>query len=1187
MSRFSLILRTLRYHWRTNLALLLGVIAGTAVVGGALVVGDSVRGSLRDMTLVRLGRIDHVLTGPRFVRQALASDLAAVPVFDMRFAAIAPAIVLTGSLEKPSGDASGVAARAGQVDLYGVEQAAWDLTEHGDIPPPAGDEILLSANLAQQLHVVSGDAVTLTVELPADIPRDSLLGKRDETSVQIPLRVKAVLPEQSGVGRFGLRPDQQLPRNAFMALVTLQEKLGLAGRPVSRRDRRELPPRVNALFVAAREPVHGSGSEASPTAEALSGLLRRAWRLEDFHLRIAPDEKFAYAALESERMILDRSVAGAAERAARKLKLRTSPALVYIANEMSVVRPPQPANPTGNVPAHSLYSVVAGLSASVFTSADEGPFGPYQFERAAPDQGLHDRPAPRPDGKGEILLNEWLAEDLKAEVGDTVRLTYYTVGSHGELPEIERLFVVKGILKLDDTIAADRGLVPEVPGITDVDSFDEWDSPFPMKTVTRRDDAYWSRYRATPKAFITLEAAQEMWENRYGDLTSFRFAAAPGQPLADTRTQFEAELLQELQPAEMGLAFQPVKFRGLQAASGTTDFGGLFFGFSFFLVLSAAILIGLLFRLGIEQRAANVGLLQATGFAPKQVRGLLLIEAFLVVTAGVGLGLVAAVAYASLMIHGLKTWWIGAIGTRFLEVHVVPASLAIGAAIAVVVAGVSVWWGLRSLSRVSPRALLAGVAQPAQTGVQIVGRRRRARVVAAASAGLALLLTVGVVTGLIPAVEAFAGFSWPTIAFFMVGMALLVAGIAAFGAWLDADRSSALRGAGVAGVARLGLRNSARNRSRSLLSTGLIASAAFLIVAIAAGHRNPAAEQPDPQSGNGGFTLVADSAVPVLYDPGTAEGREKLGLDDPASQAALQKMGTAIGFRVNPGENASCLNIYQTVQPTILGVPAEMIDRGGFKFIGAGSENPWPALRQAEPDGTIPVFGDMNTLQYSLHVGPGQTLELRDEFHQPVKVRIAGMLDGSVFQGVLLMDDAHFRRLFPSQVGARYFLIETPLENAEPLADRLESRLPGFDAERVADRLAGFLAVQNTYLSTFQALGGLGLLLGTIGLAIVMLRNVLERRAELALLRAVGFRSASLAWLVLSENALLLAWGLACGSAAALLAMLPHLLSTGADVPWKSLVLLVVGVFVVGMTAALAAVRSALRTPVLATLRGE
>jgi ABC-type antimicrobial peptide transport system permease subunit len=234
----------------------------------------------------------------------------------------------------------------------------------------------------------------------------------------------------------------------------------------------------------------------------------------------------------------------------------------------------------------------------------------------------------------------------------------------------------------------------------------------------------------------------------------------------------------------------------------------------------------------------------------------------------------------------------------------------------------------------------------------------------------------------------------------------------------------------------------------------------------------------------------------------------------------------------------------------------------------------------------------MNTLQYSLKVGVGAVITIRDEANREVKLRIAGMFDSGVFQGVLLMSDKHFLKLFPSRAGQQYFLVELndPSEAAvRNVSETLETKLSdfGFDAERVSDRLANFLAVQNTYLSAFQTLGGLGLLLGTIGLATVMLRNVVERRSELALLRAVGFRGSSVAWLVLAENAFLLLCGLGSGAASALLAMMPHLLSTGADVPWSSLAMLLAAVFSTGLAAAAFAVTEAVRTPLLAALRAE
>ena len=136
-------------------------------------------------------------------------------------------------------------------------------------------------------------------------------------------------------------------------------------------------------------------------------------------------------------------------------------------------------------------------------------------------------------------------------------------------------------------------------------------------------------------------------------------------------------------------------------------------------------------------------------------------------------------------------------------------------------------------------------------------------------------------------------------------------------------------------------------------------------------------------------------------------------------------------------------------------------------------------------------------------------------------------------------------------------------------------------------RLARFLAVQNTYLSTFQSLGGLGLLLGTLGLAAVELRNVVERRGELALLRAAGFRRRTLAGLLLMENAVLLLAGLGCGVLSALVAVLPHLISGVASIPWNSLAVTLALVLAVGVIAGLAAAGRVLRAPLLAALREE
>ncbi|MBC8113982.1 MAG: ABC transporter permease, partial [Candidatus Saccharimonas sp.] len=561
------------------------------------------------------------------------------------------------------------------------------------------------------------------------------------------------------------------------------------------------------------------------------------------------------------------------------------------------------------------------------------------------------------------------------------------------------------------------------------------------------------------------------------------------------------------------------------------------------------------------------------------------------------------------------------------------------------------WWALRQLNGLSLREQLAGVTEKEVDHTTQHRRAQKAARRATIAAVLALGLTAAIVVGVLPA----------TGAFFGVGILLLVASLSFLSAWLQgrgglsgshdpqhtsptrerglrADRTVSprlrvglvsesglsVRGRGAVAFSRLGLRNASRQRLRSVMTAGLIATATFLIVTVAAFRRDPTGERLDKKSGNGGFTLVAESSSPILYDINTAEGRKKLQIEaEPNSPAAAALVAmNVVPFRVKPGEEASCLNVYQTRVPTILGVPRSLIEEGRFAFapswMGGGSwkvlegrgtertkrtegsreakeptktnssSDSQPSTLDPQPS-TVPVLGDMNTLMFSLHKQVGQTIAIPNEEQPQHQLKVSGLFQDSVFQGVLVMSEDDFLTLFPEQKGFRYFLIEVPPELADAATTLLETELNayGFDVEPVAERLARFLSVQNTYLSTFQTLGGLGLLLGTFGLATVMLRNVLERQTELALLRAVGYRAGQVASLVLWENAFVLLWGLAAGTLSALIAVAPNLTSRGGDVPLGSLATLLAIVFATGMLAATIAVRAAVRLPIVTTLRGE
>ena len=136
-------------------------------------------------------------------------------------------------------------------------------------------------------------------------------------------------------------------------------------------------------------------------------------------------------------------------------------------------------------------------------------------------------------------------------------------------------------------------------------------------------------------------------------------------------------------------------------------------------------------------------------------------------------------------------------------------------------------------------------------------------------------------------------------------------------------------------------------------------------------------------------------------------------------------------------------------------------------------------------------------------------------------------------------------------------------------------------------RLAEFQAVENSYLAIFQALGGLGLLLGSAGLGIVVMRNVAERRNELALLKALGFSSSAVTWMVLCEHWFLAALGILTGTLSAIFAVAPSLASPGTHASLSGTVwLLVFLALSTGLWSWLAA-RLALRGPLLDALRSE
>lgn len=1124
-------LKNLRFFWKIHLAVALGAALATAVLTGAMTVGDSVRGSLHDLTLQRLGTIDDALVASRFFRQDLADDIAGNSRFQLHFSQVAPAVLLSGSAVNPASQLRGSSVTIVGAHPDFVEMAGnWSTRQRDSVQhwvkkskKQIFDPVVINQPLADQLSVKAGDQLLLYLQRQSDIHRESLFGSRDTEDVVRSLRltVAAILPA-SGLGRFGLHASQVATPNAFVELAVLQKALDKTGQ-------------VNALFVS-RKPDN-DGNE-------LSKILAEEAQLPDLGLKIKPAG--SALSLESLEFVLQPDIANLVAETAGELGLETNPVYTYLANRLVVQSKLTP------------YSTVAAVD----------------WQKSAADFAVITGKLPINSGDQSLVLGKWLADDLQVTVGDQLKMVYYSVDTHESLREDSLTLPVAAVVAMSG-FAADRGLTPDFPGIQDAENIFDWDPPFPVNLdlIRDKDEKYWDDFRATPKAFIGINAGQKLWSSRFGDHTSLRITR-PGSAISSGDiASLDQALRKKISPGQSGLAFLPVKEEGLAASAGATDFSQLFIGFSYFLIIAAALLVGLLFRLSVEQRAGEIGVLTSTGYTLAKIRRSLLSEGAVVAAAGCLLGLLGAYVYGHLMITGLRTLWVGATGTSFLRYHALPATFISGFCISLLIAVLAIFFTVWRLRKSSPIQLMRG---DLSSGKQFSGKFSRRLMIGSGFVAIGLLL-----------MAIFSGFEASSGIFFGLATMLLICGLSAIALLFAGHGLSQTPFDSLTGIS---MRNLARRPGRSMLAVALVASACFVIVAVGAYRKDFRKEVLDKNSGSGGFALVAESDIPVPRNLSIAS--ERMAMDVQQEKDSLWHDSQLYGFRLRTGEDASCLNLYQPRNPRILGVPDDFVKRGGFSFLATIDptvENPWTLLGAANDQDVVPGFADANSAQWIMHIGLGDTLTVINEDGASVRIRLVGLLATSIFQSEVLIAENAFMQKFPESSGYAYFLLDTPAALLASMTARLEKQLSdyGLDVVPGGEKLAEFHAVQNTYLSVFQALGGLGLLLGTIGLAIVIFRNVLERRGEFATLRAFGFRLRSLKRMLLSENALVILLGILLGSAAAIIAVLPHLLSSGASVPWLSLSGLMIFVFVFGVAASILAITRAMKTALLPALKSN
>jgi len=378
------------------------------------------------------------------------------------------------------------------------------------------------------------------------------------------------------------------------------------------------------------------------------------------------------------------------------------------------------------------------------------------------------------------------------------------------------------------------------------------------------------------------------------------------------------------------------------------------------------------------------------------------------------------------------------------------------------------------------------------------------------------------------------------------------------------------------------------NNSRAIAPVIFLAAGLFAVIITGVNRMNISGDMLKPAGGTGGYLLWGESSVPVKGTLNSLSGRKEYGLHEPelAGISLIQAKQTS-------GNDASCLNLNHIASPPLLGIdPSEFIKKGSFSFAvrmkDLRKSNPWSSLNIPSDNATIYGIADQTVMQYGLKIKAGDTLKIRSETGQVLNVIIAAGLKSSVFQGYVLIGHENFSRYFPSIAGSQVFLVDGDRESIELYKNILTERLSEFGVhfESAGEKLSSFFVVTNTYLSVFTVLGGIGMILGVVGLGFMLLSNFNRRKRDFGLMMAAGFSVSSIRKILFAEQALILLAGTFTGFISALVATRPSLVQNS-DVPWKTILIMVLLIIVAGLTALAVAVRSIRREVLIAQIRKE
>jgi ABC-type antimicrobial peptide transport system permease subunit len=782
---------------------------------------------------------------------------------------------------------------------------------------------------------------------------------------------------------------------------------------------------------------------------------------------------------------------------------------------------------------------------------------PYSFISALPSSLYPDI-----TGGNGIILNSWMANDLSVVEGDTVQMYWFAPDSLNKLIEKNSHFIINRVVDMNG-IWSDSLLMPDFPGIAGKESCSDWDAGLPVKMheIRPKDEDYWNRYRGTPKAFISYEKGKELWGNNFGPATALRY------PAGITGKEIEDKLNGSLDPGKVSFTFTDLLDESVKAANTSVDFGTLFLSLGFFLILASLVLLSFTTSAYFEFKRKHINTLFALGFKNSWIAKLLFRESVIIAFTGCLIGVITGYLVNIIITMALNTVWKGAVQTDTLHAYFNLLPLISGFMLTFLTIMIFM---LIKVKRYLKRLNL---------------NEKQIYTIPSARYNMFILLTSSVIT-ISCLILAVLVKDQQLIFSFAAGTMLLLTLIVLWRQlYIGRSTNSHDR---IKNRKQLSHIYYSFNPSHAVTPILFIAAGIFTIVITGTNRMNFNDKQMRRSGGTGGYLLWCKNTIPLKENLNTQSGRIAMGLDN----ARLSEM-RFVQMKRYSGNDASCLNLNHITAPPLLGVdPDDFITGKCFSFSKVlakkSVKNPWEYLNFPSENNSIYGIADQTVLEWGLKLKTGDTLTLRAENGQPLKIIIAAGLKSSVFQGYVLIGKENFTKYYPSVSGSQVLLVD----GNKTLTDIYQSTLTdrfgnyGADIEKTSDRLASFYQVTNTYLSVFGFFGALGMIIGIAGLGFVLLRNYNQRKHEFALMMATGFHVKQIRKMIVSEQILILFAGISSGIVSALVATSPSI-KNYPDIPWLFIIVMLLAILLTGLSALLLTVRSVTKNSLISSLKKE